>query len=154
MSLTLILTKEITATPERVFNAFTKPELLSKWFTTNAKVDLRVGGEYSNDDKDKGVFLESDPPHLLRFTWDNADHCPGTEVRIEISSDAAVTLTHSKLASEEHVKGMRSGWSWALDNVKLYLEDGRTEGYEEWLRRQTETQTADDRQRAHRQSSA
>ncbi len=135
MSLTLVLKKQISAPQERIFEAFTHAELLSTWFTTQAKVDLRVGGRYSNADKDEGVFLEIVRPSLVRFTWENADHCPGTEVRIEISREGLVTLTHSKLASEEHVVGMRSGWSWALDNVKLFLEAGRTVGYEEWLKK-------------------
>jgi uncharacterized protein YndB with AHSA1/START domain len=126
----------IRADSDSVFVAFTDEKLLSTWFTSHAKVDLRVGGEYSNGDHDRGIYLKIDRPRRLRFTWENPQHCPGTE--IDITFDQAgdrlttVTLRHRNLGSEEYAAHMRSGWAWALDNVKLFLETGQTVSYEAW----------------------
>lgn len=133
----LLLDKHITVPPERVFLAFTDEDLLSAWFTTQARVDLRVGGEYRNADGDRGRYLAIAPPQLLVFTWDNPAHCPRSEVLIRFTPEGAGTqleLKHSKLESAEAVEHMRPGWMWALDNLKLFLETGRTVSYDEWLK--------------------
>lgn len=132
----LKLEKEIRAPQNVCYDAFTLPENLSKWFTTNAKADLRVGGRYSNDDNDEGEFLEVKPNELLRFTWDNKAHCPGTEVKVEFKAldknKTNITLNHSGLVDEIHLSDMKSGWSWALESVKQYLETGKILTYDEW----------------------
>jgi len=52
MELTLVVRRTIGASPERVFDAWTKPERLRLWWgprgvtCTAAEVDLRVGGRY------------------------------------------------------------------------------------------------------------
>jgi uncharacterized protein YndB with AHSA1/START domain len=74
--------RTIRTTLEEAYDAFTDPELLSKWFTTSAKSDLTVGGYYSNADGDKGQYTLLDRPVRLRFTWDNEIHCPGTVVEV------------------------------------------------------------------------
>ena len=50
----LRLAKTIEATTAEVYDAVTDPAHLSHWFTTSARADLRIGGEYSNADGDKG----------------------------------------------------------------------------------------------------
>jgi uncharacterized protein YndB with AHSA1/START domain len=134
----LKLQKTIEAQLSDVYNAFADASELSKWFTTNARADLRAGGKYSNDDMDEGTFLEIVDNKKLRFTWDNRAHCPGTEVTVSFEAKGRgktlVMLVHSKLETKKHVKDMKSGWSWALYNVKLFLETGKTIGYEKWLK--------------------
>ena len=134
----LTLEKHILAPPERVFLAFTDADLLSAWFTTQARVDLRVGGEYSNADGDRGKYLAIAPPELLCFTWDNPGHCPHSEVQIRLTPERGGTqidLKHYKLSSVDGVEQMRPGWGWALANLKLFLETGQTVSYDEWLKR-------------------
>src|SRR2546425_7572963 len=55
--------KEIAVSPtsNSTFRALTEPHQLNAWFTQGAKVNLRVGGNYSNQDGDRGKFLESSP---------------------------------------------------------------------------------------------
>src|SRR3954452_4225290 len=78
----LILTREIAAPPAAVFEAWTNPNLLTRWFapapwtTPSAVLDVRPGGrsliimrspegaEFPNP----GVFLEVVPNQLLVFT--------------------------------------------------------------------------------------
>ena len=74
----------IAAPPERVFQAITDPEQLSKWWghsnlyrITDGSADLRVGGKWSSTgvgaDGTKfcveGEYLEIDPPRRLVHTW-------------------------------------------------------------------------------------
>jgi uncharacterized protein YndB with AHSA1/START domain len=131
----------IRASPSRVFAALTSPSKLNTWFTSEAKVDLRVGGRYSNADKDTGRFLEVVPKKRLRFTWDNPDHAPGTIVEIVLARNSAetiVSLLHyafAKKADFKHYSSQVSGWNWALYNLKAFLERKPIVQYEEWLKK-------------------
>ena len=94
--LSIYISRVFRAPRERVFNAWTKPEMLRKWggpdewAVLEAISDPRPGGEYrtvvrgmrpaqSPDDKPVevtgaswGVYLDVVPYSLVRFTW-NAD---------------------------------------------------------------------------------
>jgi uncharacterized protein YndB with AHSA1/START domain len=135
-------TVTVRVSQEEVFAAFTEPAHLSRWFTTDARADLRVGGRYSNGDNDKGKFLEIDPPRRVRFTWENEMHCPGTMVDVEFNvtddREVAIRLEHSQLSSEKDVRDMETGWSWALESLKSYLETGRAIPFEGWQKNRRE----------------
>lgn len=138
MKNTLILRKTINEERETVYDAFVNPKVLSKWFTSNAKVNLKVGGKYHNDDQDKGEYLLIKPNKKLRFTWENRMHCPGTVVTVFFDkierNRTRIRLMHSLLKTKKDVEEMKSGWSWALVNIKLFLEAGRTVSYNNWLK--------------------
>jgi uncharacterized protein YndB with AHSA1/START domain len=82
MELTLVVRRTIGASPERVFDAWTKPERLRLWWgprdvtCTAAEVDLRVGGRYriANQFPDgrvvwiSGQFECIEPPRLLVYS--------------------------------------------------------------------------------------
>ena len=132
----LHLHRTIKASAAEAFRAFTDADLLSHWFTTRAEVEARKGGRYRNADGDQGEYLEVNPPHQLTFTWDNPQHCPGTIVTLTFRDVAKervlVRLLHRELKSAADVDHMREGWQWALTNLKLFLEEGRTITFEEW----------------------
>jgi uncharacterized protein YndB with AHSA1/START domain len=121
--------RTIATTMKQAFAAWTDPEMLARWFTTKAKVDLSVGGRYSNAAGDRGEFLAVDPPRRVRFTWENDEHCPGTIVEITLTSKGrgrtAVCVTHSKLETQADREEMKQGWSWAMDSLRSFLETGR-----------------------------
>jgi uncharacterized protein YndB with AHSA1/START domain len=68
----LVLTREIDAPPEKLFKAWTQPELLKQWFaplpftTPHAELDVRPGGSSlivmrgpdGNEYPNRGVYLE------------------------------------------------------------------------------------------------
>lgn len=144
----LHLNRTIKTSAEQAFRAFTDPGQLSRWFTTRAVVDLRVGGSYLNADGDCGKYLEINPPTQLTFTWDNPEHCPGSILTLTFDDAAPgqvlVKLLHHDLKSEDEVNHMREGWEWALTNLKLFLEEGKTITYEDWQKltnRQADTLT-------------
>lgn len=78
----LKLQKIAKASPEQIFKAWTTPEHLKKffaphpWKTVDAKVDLRIGGEFSSTMQspegqqfpNTGCFLEIIPNQKLVFT--------------------------------------------------------------------------------------
>jgi len=78
----LILTRVIDAPPEKVFRAWTDPELLRQWFapkpwtTPNVEIDVRAGGSSlfvmrnpdGNEFPNRGVFLEVVKNQRLVFT--------------------------------------------------------------------------------------
>lgn len=82
---TLIIRRTFPAPREKVFQAWTKPEQLKKWFAASedyvpavAEVDLRVGGTFrlgmrnvKNDAQHvaTGIYREIRPPEKLVFTW-------------------------------------------------------------------------------------
>ncbi len=135
--------KEITldSSPMRAFNALTRPRQLNVWFTRDAKVNLRVGGSYSNRDGDKGRFLDVVPNERLRFTWDNPSY--GTDSIVEIllkrvKGRTVLTLIHSgfkRRTDFEEYASKISGWNWALENLKAHLEQMRVVDFEEWLKK-------------------
>src|SRR5712692_8704144 len=107
---TVIKEIAVSPTPNRTFRALTEPDQLNAWFTQDAKVNLRVGGNYSNQDGDRGKFLDIVPNKRLRFTWDNPSY--GTDSIVEIllkrvRGRTVVTLIHSGLRRERISKNTR-----------------------------------------------
>ena len=136
VSFRLHLHRTIKATAEAAFRACSDAELLARWFTTRAQVDLQTGGKYSNADGDCGTYLSIEPPHLLSFTWENPRHCPGSIVTLTFRDVARgrmlIRLLHRDLKSADEVNHMRDGWQCALTNLKLFLEEGKTITFEDW----------------------
>ncbi len=131
--------RTIRASPEAAYAALTEPDHLSRWFGQDARADLRVDGRYANKDGDRGEFLCLDRPKRIKYTWENPDHAPGSMVEIWIDPKdelkSLIRLEHSRLKSREEFEDLKSGWSWALDSLRSYLETGRPIPYEEWRQR-------------------
>lgn len=136
---TVIKEVVVSASSNKVFRALTRPVELDAWFTQGSKVDLRIGGKYSNLDHDEGKFLEIIPGERLRFTWDNPGYAPGSVVEVLLKTlrgKTVVTLIHSGFrhrAEFEDYASRKSGWNWALSNLKAHLEGRRVVSFEEWL---------------------
>jgi uncharacterized protein YndB with AHSA1/START domain len=137
---TLSLTRDFNASREKVFQAWTDPEVLSKWFgpkgvmTESAQIDLRVGGKYEYKLKlpdgtiatHQGEYREIDPPNKLVFTGIlDGQGCSGsagqyaeTVVTIEFQEKGDATrlvLTHDFLPSEESRESHAFGWDGSFD---------------------------------------
>ncbi|MBV6459778.1 MAG: hypothetical protein HONBIEJF_02931 [Fimbriimonadaceae bacterium] len=141
------VSRTIQATPEEVFAAWTTADGMDSWFSSGTRIDLQVGGQYANDDKDTGVYRKIIPIGPVRnsqgevgrleFTWENAEHCPGSLVTIQFidkeNGKTAVLITHDKLPGPDGCESMKKGWSWALESLKSHLETGKRIRYEDWL---------------------
>jgi uncharacterized protein YndB with AHSA1/START domain len=136
------MNRTFPAPPERVFDAWTSEEVMRRWFhaardweTSEASVDLRVGGAVRVVMRDPaedaeygggGRYTEIDPPRRLAFTWtwDRETH----ETLIEIDFEEAdggtlVHFTHNGLLDEEALRSHEDGWSKCFANLERTLED-------------------------------
>jgi uncharacterized protein YndB with AHSA1/START domain len=126
---TLRLERTFRAPAEAVFEAWTSEEVLRRWWhtepgweTSEAEVDLRVGGAVRVVMRDPqrdvdvgggGAYTEVDPPTRLAFTWtwDGDSHRTLIEIDFEESDGmTTVRFTQTGLWDEEAVRSHEDGW--------------------------------------------
>lgn len=139
---TLTLRRRYAANPAVVFELWTQPELLAKWFRPTAdysvrvtELDPRVGGRYrvmfeSQDgitDVVGGEYLEVVPSQRLAFTWmwepPNVHAGVSSKVLIEfndVDGETELILTHGISDPEMRAQHME-GWSGALDQIPAVI---------------------------------
>jgi uncharacterized protein YndB with AHSA1/START domain len=101
-----------------------------EWTTSEASVDLRVGGAVRvvmrDTDGDPhgggGQYTVVDRPARLAFTWtwDRDDEDRETLIEIafvESGGSTNVTFTHSNLRDEASARDHESGWNHCFDNL-------------------------------------
>jgi uncharacterized protein YndB with AHSA1/START domain len=145
---TLTLTRLIDAPPERVFRAWTEPELLKQWFaplpyaTPVAELDLRPGGSNliimrDPDGKDmpmRGVYLEVIKNERLVFTdayteaWRPSEK-PFMTVVLTFGNEGGKTrytakVLHWSIADrEKHEQmGFHQGWGICTDQLAAVVD--------------------------------
>jgi len=137
--LELTSTRVIKAPRERVFDAWTRPDILVKWWgpgeviCPEAYIDLRVGGEYriANRDPDgsvawiTGTFEEVVRPERLVYNWTVsfvAHAATLVTVLFNIHPEGTeVVLTHQRFADAE-VRDMHAvGWAGCIDKLEALL---------------------------------
>jgi uncharacterized protein YndB with AHSA1/START domain len=137
---TLRIERTFQAPAQAVFDAWTSEEVMRRWWhaghdweTTEAEVDLRVGGtlrvvmrDPQNDAEygGGGRYTEIDPPRRLAFTWiwDGTDTRQLIEIDFEEAGGATtVRFTHRDLWNEEAVRSHEEGWNNCFDNLERTL---------------------------------
>lgn len=140
-TVSLMTRRRIHATAERVFEAWTQPAHLKKWWgpdavtCTEAEIDLRVGGRYriANQFPDgKTVWIVEEfeliePPHKLVYTWRLEPDSQASErvtVRFEPREGATeVIVVHERIANRATRDMHEKGWQGCLDGLEKYLID-------------------------------
>ncbi len=143
---TLRMERVFKAPAEAVFEAWTSEEVLRRWWhtehgweTSEAEVDLRVGGtvrvvmhdpetdvEYGGG----GTYTEVEPPTRLAFTWTWDRDTRRTLVEIDFEESNGITtvrFTHSGLWDKEAVRSHEDGWGKLFDSLERKLEVDRQE---------------------------
>jgi uncharacterized protein YndB with AHSA1/START domain len=134
-SLQVSVRRRIDADPETVFEWWTLPEHLLRWWgprpvvCDRAEVDLRVGGRYRLrhrlDDGTalwiEGSFEGIERPHLLAYTW-QSDRSPTIEhVRVNFlavgKGVTEVIVTHSRIDDAAIARSHEMGWNGCLDSL-------------------------------------
>ena len=131
----------IAATPERIWDAITKPEFTAQYFygshietTAEAGTPLRRrspdGAELWGDD----VVLESDPPRKLVQTWRALyDDALAAEQPSRVTWEieplpggvCRLTVTHDQLEGAPNTaEKVSHGWMFVISGLKTYLETG------------------------------
>jgi uncharacterized protein YndB with AHSA1/START domain len=147
----LVIERTLKASPERVFDAFTDPDQLTKWWWPDgftcpaAEVDLRVGGTYrlamewpgsiSADAQFShymgGEYYEIDRPHRLVMSGRAVNDQQGElfATLIELTFEArdggtALTMLQSyfePMPPVEAMAGAEQGWTEQLDKLERLL---------------------------------
>jgi uncharacterized protein YndB with AHSA1/START domain len=143
----LVLTRIIDAPREKVFRAWTEPELLKQWFaplpftTPIAEVELRPGGAnlivmrdaQGNDMPNRGVYLEVVKNERLVFTnaytkaWEPSEKPLMTAILTFEDMDGKTRYTarvlHWTVADREaHEKmGFHQGWGQCTDQLEALV---------------------------------
>lgn len=139
----LVLEHTFGAPRDRVFEAWSHPEVLRRWWAADSdwtspavEVDLRPGGccHLSMEDPSAGAvhtvggeYLEVTPPQRLVYTW--ARETPGSPTRdlttlVTVEFHEAgperttVVLTHSGFADDGRRDLHAEGWSACLANLR------------------------------------
>jgi uncharacterized protein YndB with AHSA1/START domain len=143
----LVLTRVINATPEKVFRAWTEPELIKQWFaplpwtTPFVETDVRPGGSTiitmrnleGDDFPNEGVYLEVVNNKRLVFTdaytkaWEPSAK-PFMTVILTFEDMGGKTrytalVRHWTVANrEEHEKmGFHAGWGQCTDQLEALV---------------------------------
>ncbi len=133
------LKRELAATPDEVYDAWTDATSLAQWMVpivggrTDAQVDARVGGDYrvamygiSSEFVQAGEYLRLERPRLIEFTW-TADHAEPRRsiVTVELKpigkNHTELTLTHRLLPNEAAAQNHQTGWDSGLDSLVAHV---------------------------------
>lgn len=130
----------ISSTPEKVFEAITRPEVARRYWGHENVSDWKVGSKWEHvraDDERKvqlvGKVVENSPPNRLVITWADPSQAddPNGYSRVtfaieEYDNMVRLTVTHDELEVGSGMeKGIKSGWPIVLSSLKSLLETGR-----------------------------
>ena len=136
---TFVYVTYIAATPERVWEALTKPDVSAQyWFGYRVTADGKPGermtafnpaGRQVHDDP----IVESDPPRKLVYGWKSLykelpDERPSrvTFLLEPLKGQTRLTVTHDEFDAGSKMFDMISrGWPAVLSSLKSFLETGR-----------------------------
>src|SRR3984893_9894403 len=147
----IVLTRVFDAPRSLVFDAFTKPELLKRWFGPRGwslavcEVDLKVGGTFrfvmrGPDGKEmgmRGVYREIVPPERSVHT-ESYDDYPGESqvTAVFVEQGGKTTLTATVLFPSQEVRdaviksGMEHGAAESYDKLAGLLPSLQAKGME------------------------
>jgi uncharacterized protein YndB with AHSA1/START domain len=141
---TVQVSHRFEAAPERVYDAWLKPEQVAKWMAAPAQaimgtqdeilhieVDPRVGGKFSflvrrqgQEIDHVGEYLEMDRPRRLVFTWGAPVYSSEfSHVSLDLVPDGAgtlVTLTATNVLAE-YAERTQQGWASILGKIAASL---------------------------------
>lgn len=128
------------ASRQRLFDAWTNPELVAKWFhpakpmtTTVSELTVQVGGRYRfvmHGDGDHiigGVYQEIVPAEKLVFTWQWESEEETTEMLITLTfieiepERTELVLLHERFYDTEQRDSHEIGWNGTLTELERLL---------------------------------
>ncbi|MCS5601414.1 MAG: SRPBCC family protein [Paracoccus sp.] len=141
MSASFVYVTYIRTTPDKVFEAITRPEIACRyWGHENISDDWQPGSEWRHVRTNParsvdlvGKVLESDPPRRLVLSWANEsqqdDPAQFSRVIFDIDQQdrmVRLTVTHEDLQpGSGMLKGITEGWPLVLSSMKSLLETGQ-----------------------------
>jgi uncharacterized protein YndB with AHSA1/START domain len=129
----------IRSTPEKVFEAITRPEIARRYWGHENVSEWRPGAPWqhvrANAERTVelvGEVVEIAPPTRLVITWANASQAgdPAATSRVTFDLEpyegmVRLTVTHDELeAGSGMANGIQKGWPIVLSSLKSLLETG------------------------------
>jgi len=129
----------IRATPQKVFDAITRPEVARRYWGHENVSDWQPGSGWEHVRADEqrtvqvvGKVVEVAPPTRLVITWAGASQAadPASYSRVSFDIEplkdmVRLTVTHDELEAGSGMdKGIRQGWPIVLSSLKSLLETG------------------------------
>jgi uncharacterized protein YndB with AHSA1/START domain len=126
---------EVDAPPSRIFELWTQPDELVRWWPQAAEVDQRVGGKIKlvfGPGDVTGEITRYEPPNAFGFTWIRSDY-PDITTFVDVAitdlgeGRSRVEVTHTgweAVASEELAQWRmihRDGWQHFLGVLADYV---------------------------------
>jgi uncharacterized protein YndB with AHSA1/START domain len=130
----------ILSTPEKVFEAITRPDIAKRYWGHENVSDWRPGSSWqhvrANDERTVelvGKVIEVSPPTRLVISWANQSQSEDPEAysRVtfgieEFNDMVKLTVTHDDLVvGSGMANGVTKGWPIVLSSMKSFLETGR-----------------------------
>jgi uncharacterized protein YndB with AHSA1/START domain len=140
------MVRMIKASKQRVFDAWTRPEIVRRWFIAgtvtlaNASMDVRKDGAWQMESNGRcqpdgtagegsnvvsGRYLRVEPHDLLSFTWNNG-HFPEEEsvvtIRLkDVDGGTEMTLIHERFLTDASREDHARGWESVIGNLERFF---------------------------------
>jgi uncharacterized protein YndB with AHSA1/START domain len=136
---TLVIKRTVPAAVERVWDAWTNPDKLSKWFAPEGfdvgeiRADAKAGGEYriemlqpnAEDHTVTGQYLEVVRYERIQSTWRWKGSDIETLLTIEFAAGEGgtteLTLTHERFPDAELRDKHHEGWTSVLNRLDVFV---------------------------------
>lgn len=140
-NLSLLVRRTIAAKPETLFEAWTQPALLMKWWGPKnvsciaAEIDLSIGGTFKITNRlpdhsiviIQGVFLHIQKPNKLIYSWNTGNSSIADEkvtVWFKGKDDGTeVVISHEKISSGALHQSHKSGWQGCLVGLDKFVKN-------------------------------
>jgi len=132
---TILIESTLNAPIEKVWNAWTEPSLVSKWFGSDpngevlkARTDVRVGGDFEITFRDStgtehtcsGVYEAVQPYNKLIFTWAwKSEPVVESLVTVLLRTENGITLMQFEHTNVGHASAHNYEQGWKDTFVKL-----------------------------------
>ena len=135
----LTLVRHIKAPPALVFSAWTRPEMIARWWgphhtrVVEAEADPRIGGRFRTvleEDTGKrhevsGEYAEVEADRRLVFSW-AWSAAPERVSRVtvtfaEVAEGTEVTLVHDRFADADTATRHRRGWTESFERLASHF---------------------------------
>ncbi|HEY8004318.1 MAG TPA: SRPBCC domain-containing protein [Phenylobacterium sp.] len=133
------LVRRIKAPPGKVYDAWTRPDQMARWWGPDAgpvliaEADVRRGGRFrvvfemlDGERRDcSGVYREVEPDQRLVFTWQWAE-APDRQSLVTVEMSAVpegteLVLTHADLRGDAARDSHAAGWRGSMDKLEAFL---------------------------------
>ncbi|MDO5533847.1 MAG: SRPBCC domain-containing protein [Propionibacteriaceae bacterium] len=135
MTNTIHLVRSFDCEPARVWEAWTKPDLMDRWMCPNPELrvsshaDAREGGAYrvnmGGEYIVSGSYTRLEEPAVLQCTWQWEHETLTTLLCIELNptdeGGTELTLEHCDFTEASDAEGTKQGWELSLDRLAQLL---------------------------------